>query len=56
MYALIYGNLDCAFSLMRNKRMNTQNEEVFVNHCGEGINLVDENNKNALFYAIQAGY
>lgn len=52
MYALLYGNMDCALTLIR----HVCEEQGQINHCGKGINLVDAEGKNALFYAMQAGH
>ncbi len=55
MYALIYGNFDCALALIYSERKDAvTGHTIYVNHCGKGVNLLDGEKKNALFYAIQA--
>ena len=68
MYALLYGNLDCALALIKSPHdafgnvvledsQDTRKHTTFVNLCGAGIHLQDELNelpRNALFYAIFA--
>ena len=84
MYALLYGNVDCALILLQHKRFyeidsgkevqlepsgsftlqeggtkrklrrDDVREEV-TDHCGQGIHLLDGQQRSALFYAVCAG-
>ncbi len=56
MYALLYGNVDCALTLIHHHDLqNPQGAQGgFSNHCGNGIHLKDLNNRTALFYAAYA--
>ncbi len=57
MYALLYGNAECALTLIHHKCvMQTPEGETvaYVNHCGDGINLMDKRHRKALFYAVFA--
>ncbi len=58
MYALLYGNVDCALLLVHHEcKITTPEGEskiVYVNHCGNGINLNDTKNRTALFYSVYA--
>lgn len=52
MYALLYGNIDCALTLIHHKQKTGEGE--YVNHCGSGINLTDMYHRTALFYSVYA--
>ncbi len=54
MYALLYGNVDCALILIHHERVGAHGEKSYVNHCGQGIHLLDAEDKSALFYAMYA--
>ena len=62
MYALLYGNVDCALTLMHHRRFNADGSQlldkdgnqVVTNHCGSGIYLLDAQDRSALFYTIYA--
>lgn len=64
MYALIFGNLDCAFKLIHDPLLDekgqhicdTKGDGIYRNHCGlAGMNLKDSERNTALYYAAQAG-
>lgn len=55
MYALLYGNIDCALTLIYHERIDDTGLRTHSDHCGlYGINLRDREGRTALFYAALA--
>jgi len=53
MYAVVYGNFECAALLIRQFSHRENGKEVYINHCEiSGLNLYDNYGKNALYYAV----
>ncbi len=52
MYALLYGNVDCALTLICHERVDVDGQKIVTNHCGKGINVADTFGRTALFYAV----